>query len=365
MAEDLKSKMAAIHAAKAERAKKHEDEKKSAEMDKTRGEAEKENTLHDRAKELEATIVNGEQGAQQAEAEIQQAQGMLAEGELLPEEQAMIEDGIREQQQKIEELNNTRIELADIKAQIEQLNAKSEAGVEPTTETENTTEPTEAKITPELPEKLKMKLDGALGDLEGKERIQPLLDLIEEFDKKPEQAKDLLENVGVKVIEILKKQFEQRQKGKPEAKMLNMQPFKELGGLVREMQRFTPDLADKYSEFILQETTKSLAGNKPDEIRSALFINNSMVYAAMENVNTALALDRPISDGLKKSVAEVLPILEASDKSETKNLNNSRFLTKDFIARRVEYYAPRGTNLDELRTKIQEGHKKIQAEYKS
>lgn len=135
MAEDLKSKLAAINAAKAERAKKQEAETKlNAEVGEAQEEAGKENTLRDKAKALEAKVGDAEQGAKEAEDAIQQAEGMLAEGGLEAEEQSAIEGIKAEAHQKIEELNNTRAELADIKAQIEQLNTKPEATAEPKAE---------------------------------------------------------------------------------------------------------------------------------------------------------------------------------------------------------------------------------------
>ncbi len=131
MGEDLKSRMAAINAAKAERAKKQEDEARlSVEIGRGQEDAGEENKLRDRAKELEIRVVEAEQTANEAEETIRQAQSMLTEGGLEPEDQALIEDGIKEEQQKVEELNAVKAELVGVRAQIEALNTKPEAVAE-------------------------------------------------------------------------------------------------------------------------------------------------------------------------------------------------------------------------------------------
>lgn len=301
MAEDLRSKMAAIYAAKAERAKKQEDEtKKSAEMSEAQEAAGKENVLRDKAKELEAKVVVAEQSAQEAVGTIEQAQGMLAEGGLEPEEQAIIEEGIKEEEKKIEELNTTKAELASIVAEIEQLNTK-EAVATAETPMETTSEaPTEAVVetTPVLETK--------------KSEIQEV---------KEQTAKELIDDIGA----LIKQATEHM-------KYVKNTPIQNIEGAdikLSEVKNIRSEALKKINQLV----EGLIKGNKPDEARK--WHNNFQLSRLIEKI-----------DGVIDSYAAKI-----NGKEDDREMQKQSEFTAEEAEQIVKFFVDIENQLDKARNK--------------
>jgi hypothetical protein len=140
MAEDLKTLMAKINAAKMEKAKQKEEaeSKINAEIGEAQEAAGQENALRDKTKVLEQKVSEAELMAQEAEKNIKGAQEILAAGGLDPEDQTALEESVGAEKQKMDELNSIKADLAKIEEQIKLLNQK------PETAADNTNPPAES-----------------------------------------------------------------------------------------------------------------------------------------------------------------------------------------------------------------------------
>jgi len=156
--------------------------------------------------------------------------------------------------------------------------------------------------------------------------------------------KEVFGKIGTSVIEFGK----QLKRKAGEKDIYNLESITELARFGRQMDDHEPEAGAECAKFVLDEYVKKFSGKKPEEIRKGTFYekDNGALYAAFETVVKRLGRGEQLPEGLRTTVKELLPILEASDKTEPEKAGYaeaSRFLTPEFIARHQSFSEDRKT----------------------
>lgn len=301
MAEDFKSRLAAIEAAKADRIKKQEDEKMNAEIGEAQEEAGKENILRDRAHVLETEVVVG---LKEAEGQMQDVNNALAKEDNDPEATAAYEGMKVEIQQKIDEINTTGQELSGIKAQIEMLNVKpvkdnveapKDLGLSEAENKFNTQKEGFYKKVNETLEKMP-DLNTASGIKDADEKVSAVMDefndLIENVHgpRAGEVLKDLYEKIGPNALEFVKQLEKMRNKPKNKTdkygqknEVYNLKSVIELSRLGDRIDDLDHAAGADCAQYVLEQYVDKFSGKSPKDIRKGLFDphNNKALYKSL------------------------------------------------------------------------------------
>lgn len=314
MAEDLKAKLAAINAAKMERAKtdtvhgeaieegRLRDSAKS-EVNEAHGEALEENVLRDRATTLEGEVVGAEQSALEAEDAIKQAEGMITEGGLEADELSAIEGIKTEAGEKIIGLRGVEEDLARTQNEIIDLNRKPEVALEVQSEIPSTQVVAENNLRSTVETKvLSQEQENRL-----KEISKELSDLFKEREELGASEKALLEQ--------LKKEY----------------GVENLGGGDDEIAL----IKDKAAHDLLEKQSSDYFNNKPDAVSYSELMKNYV--DAFRNAKTSFfgSADAPLKklkDAYKdERFDDILDLAKKADVisiKETELLNEESELNK-------------------------------------
>lgn len=186
-----------------------------------------------------------------------------------------------------------------------------------------------------------------MDDLEAEDRAGKMDWYINEIDKRisgakgsraSEVKKKIFEVIGDRILDQASQSVKAVQKKNPTLPAYNTYPVRSLAKMLPDMGRSaSPEQFGKHAAFVLDQVTAKFKGKSADEIRDGLFSadSNSALYTTLSPIFKKMARGESLSNDLKASLKNVLPILEASDSSQSKvgQEGASRFLTDEFVAR--------------------------------
>ncbi|MCX6782052.1 MAG: hypothetical protein NTW66_02970 [Candidatus Magasanikbacteria bacterium] len=233
------------------------------------------------------------------------------------------------------------------------------------------------------PDFIKQTTEGALEtmktDMPNKGRIE-LARLIQDSKAIPGAAERLAQEIGTKPLDILQEKKNQLDaklgaEGRPESAVFNQAMFHDIPNITSAMETVDPAQADAYHEFFAKGMVESFKGKKPDEVRQALLTqgSNASVYRELGLVFDRMKEGKDFSEGAGKAIAEMIQILEESDKVEqVKGMYSKRtepvkgeseFLTDSFVERVSEAKYKKPEEKQRIMSTIRESIKALKDKY--
>ncbi|MDD4995123.1 MAG: hypothetical protein PHW53_01485 [Patescibacteria group bacterium] len=212
----------------------------------------------------------------------------------------------------------------------------------------------------------KMKTGNVSMQRDGRRNLSRLIDDSQAVG--PVAMARLTEALETQPLDIVKEKKTEKQKQRdevskirgealPKVDYFQTEGFHDIPKLAAAIETVDPQKADKYHEFFVNGLVDSLKDKKPAEVRVDLFARGDR-DSVVEELGTLLKrMDKGegFSPDLEKAIAQLLPILEASDKIEevkfpqsgkwAKVKGTSEFLTDPFLFRSLDRG---GTEEDEM-----------------
>lgn len=256
----------------------------------------------------------------------------------------------------------TKIKIERLRSGIEEARVKFEALKEELKEVE-------AERANLILDEIIINLSNKSGRGDGMRQVEFLVDDLDESEMR-DKAREVVGEAGERALEIFRSELGELRKNKGDSTIFDVAGFKEMGNLVRRMQKFDPRLADEYNTLILKECATLGKGNSPEGFRKKTFfpLDNDVIYAALNDVNSRLAAGEQLPDSVETALAEALPYLRASDTVDTNN--NSRFLSDVFLGRSQDVATPEvnkkisALDRKSYLTRVRAAHEQVETRYK-